>query len=183
MGRPTIRYNRNGIRILEKNDHLSQWFRDKPDPASPKADPKPVDPKKSRLPDPENDFSRLVERTLDPWTMEKALLEKPEFAPEDERTIREKIDSYPAPESEIDLHGCTGSQAVARVEAFLRFAGGRRLSTLRIIVGKGLHSRGGAVLPDLVENFLARWKKAGLLFSFRWENRRKRRSGSIIVYL
>jgi hypothetical protein len=57
------------------------------------------------------------------------------------------------------------------------------LWTLRIIVGKGLHSENGPVLPDVVEDTLSALQREGVVLAFRWEGRSKRRSGSVIVYL
>ncbi|OQX20720.1 MAG: hypothetical protein BWK80_35435, partial [Desulfobacteraceae bacterium IS3] len=57
------------------------------------------------------------------------------------------------------------------------------LRTVRIIVGKGLHSEGKAVLRDVVEEKLVSLKREGMILSFKWEKTNKLKSGAIIVYL
>jgi len=57
------------------------------------------------------------------------------------------------------------------------------LGAVRIIVGKGLHSQAGAVLPDAVEKKIVELKRAGRIATFSWEKKSKRASGSIIVFL
>jgi hypothetical protein len=52
-----------------------------------------------------------------------------------------------------------------------------------IIVGKGLHSEGRAVLPDVVAAELARLRQEKQVLAHRWERGAKRKSGAIIVYL
>jgi len=59
----------------------------------------------------------------------------------------------------------------------------RGLQTLRVITGKGLHSYGKAVLPEVVEEKVVELKKQNLILTFRWEKGSKRKSGALIVYL
>jgi hypothetical protein len=55
--------------------------------------------------------------------------------------------------------------------------------TLRLIVGKGLHSADGAVLPDVIEDLLLALKRESLVLTFDWDKGVKRKSGAVIVYL
>ena len=55
--------------------------------------------------------------------------------------------------------------------------------TLRLIVGKGLHSDLGPVLPDVVEDVLHDMKKHNLIIWYEWDKKKKSKSGAIIVYL
>jgi hypothetical protein len=61
--------------------------------------------------------------------------------------------------------------------------GGRITPSGAIIVGKGLHSQGKAILPDVVEKKITRLKRKKWLLGFEWEKKDKRKSGSLIVYL
>ena len=70
-----------------------------------------------------------------------------------------------------------------RVEAYIETAALQGLDAVRIIVGKGLHSQGSAVLPDEVERKIVELKRRGRVSTFAWEKKRKRASGALLVYL
>lgn len=56
------------------------------------------------------------------------------------------------PQAELDLHGVTGNEARVLVERFLEESVGKSLQKVRIVHGRGLHSRdGAAVLKEMVE--------------------------------
>lgn len=99
------------------------------------------------------------------------------------QSVSKLVKNYPAPQSELDLHGETSQSAEFRADNYIRSALSRGLLTLRIIVGKGTHSEFGAVLPDTIEDLLNKLKKEKVVLSFRWEKKVKRKSGAIIVYL
>ncbi len=105
------------------------------------------------------------------------------FFPTRQLSLKEKLRRYPPPQAQLDLHGQTALQARQRAEGFIRTARADGLFTLRIIVGKGLHSQGGAVLPDVIEDLTVALKRQDVVLSYRWEKRIKRKSGSLIVYL
>jgi DNA-nicking Smr family endonuclease len=86
-------------------------------------------------------------------------------------------------QAELDLHGCHVSEALVRVDSFIETSTLQGLDAVRIIVGKGLHSQGAAVLPDAVEEKIVALKRAGRVATFTWEKKRKRSSGSLLVYL
>lgn len=96
---------------------------------------------------------------------------------------RRSIKQYPAPEAELDLHGCTGAEAERLTYSFIASARHRGVLTIRVITGKGLHSDGPAVLPEVVEQLLTELKRRREVFSFRWERKEKQKSGAVIVYL
>ena len=98
-------------------------------------------------------------------------------------TLKEQLRRYPAPQAQLDLHGATAPRARQRAESFIRTALADGLFTLRLIVGKGLHSEGGAVLPDVIEDLLLALKRENLILTYRWEKGVKRKSGAVIVYL
>jgi DNA-nicking Smr family endonuclease len=121
-----------------------------------------------------------------------------EFGPDD-ANIREKeagdlsetrrtaeiIKDYPVnPQAELDLHEHTGPEAKRTIGFFIENSHHNRLRTVRIITGKGTHSQGGAsVLRGITEEKIAELKRQGLVLSFKWEQGRMARSGSMIVYL
>lgn len=105
------------------------------------------------------------------------------FFPPRRLSLKEKLRRYPSPQAQLDLHGATAAQARQRTEAFIRSARVDGLLTVRIIVGKGLHSEDGAVLPDVIEDLLVALKRVDLVLSYCWDKRIKRKSGAVIVYL
>jgi hypothetical protein len=72
---------------------------------------------------------------------------------------------------------------VAQTRSFVERSRYRGKRTLLIIVGKGRHSEGRAILPDVVEAELARLRQERRVLAHRWERGAKRKSGAIIVYL
>ncbi len=55
--------------------------------------------------------------------------------------------------------------------------------TLRIIVGKGIHSEDGPVLPHVVEDLLKEMKKENIVLAYKWEGAKKLKFGAVLVYL
>lgn len=63
------------------------------------------------------------------------------------------MNKYPQqPDRVIDLHGHTLAEAECVLRQFLE---GEGPSRVRIIVGKGTHSKAGPVLREFVKNYLA----------------------------
>jgi len=93
------------------------------------------------------------------------------------------ISEYPPPQKEIDLHGLTGKEAETKSEIFLLNSYRERKKCVRIIFGKGIHSKEKPVLPGVVEAKLIEMKKKRIVFSFKWDKKERRKSGSVIVYL
>lgn len=169
------RISRQGVRILSKDEsfaHLFDLEEDGPGPSVPEASEEP-----------EENFAEMLEDFMSPGHVEIFLEEKKGAFRDEPAPVNEQIKSYPEPEEEIDLHGHTAKEAERKTESFVRTARRNGRRTLRIIVGKGIHSRTKAVLPSIVQQKLAFLKKQGLVLTFRWENSAKRRSGSLIVYL
>jgi DNA-nicking Smr family endonuclease len=135
-----------------------------------------VVPKKS------SGFVEELENNLAHQDMSSILEEKagPDKAP---LSDREKLESYPHPQEELDLHGKTGAEAERKTTTFIRETASLQLRTVRIITGKGLHSDGPAVLPDVVETKLKELQAKNRIFAFAWEKGEKHKSGSVIVYL
>lgn len=61
----------------------------------------------------------------------------------------------------LDLHGMTAVEAEAALDRFFGLAAARRWRKVLIVHGKGLHSRGGAVLGKVVSRWLERHPLAG----------------------
>jgi DNA-nicking Smr family endonuclease len=77
---------------------------------------------------------------------------------------KRKKNYTPTIDAELDLHGCTASEARNAVEELLHEASVSKWSRVRIIVGKGMRSPLGiAVLPDTVKALL---NQRGLTYTF-----------------
>lgn len=127
-------------------------------------------------------FAETIEDNLSLDALADAAREKSGNAAFDDTGVIQTKPS-PAPEKKIDLHGLTAKEAEAKTESSLQTARGLGLKTVKIITGKGLHSPGQAVLPDIIEQKLDLLKKRGLIRSYCWENKLKSKSGAAIVYL
>ncbi|MEJ2031923.1 MAG: Smr/MutS family protein [Deltaproteobacteria bacterium] len=158
--RQPLRLTKSGLPIL-KDEDLTGFFSDKSVQES---------------------FAEMVEESLGAPDTRKAFREK-KLGSKRLRSIADRLREYPAPQGEIDLHRLTGPEAAVRIENFIQTALGKGLQTLRIITGKGLHSEGPAVLPEVTEHKLFELKERGLLLNYRWEKKKRERSGAVIVYL
>lgn len=165
---PKPKHDKKGFRIIDNRDDLAHLFGAPPDKKNP-----------------DEDFSKLLEKSMTDTYQRRMLHEKAADVSNRPKTVpaAERIKSYPPPQEDLDLHGYTASQAMELTEKFVRKArlDGRR--TVRIIVGKGLHSDGKAVLPDVVEGKLIQLKRHGFVLAYKWEKKDKRKSGAVIVYL
>ena len=97
--------------------------------------------------------------------------------------LKKRLKRYPGVELELDLHGYNAIGAQLKLRSFIQSCKHQGFFTVRIIVGKGLHSEGGAVLPDIVEDELKEMKKQNLVIFYEWDRKKKKTSGAIIVYL
>ena len=85
------------------------------------------------------------------------------------------------PQAELDLHGVTGDVARHLVEQFLTESVAKRLQKVRIVHGRGLHSKEGqAVLPELVAEIV---KKSPLVRAYGNPPPAEGGSGAIWVIL
>lgn len=132
----------------------------------------------------QEDFARMFKEFQADRRQQRLLQEKilSEDTPKP-LTLRERIKAYPAPQAELDLHGYKGPEAEKLTIHFIRDARLKRIRTVRLIVGKGLHSQGKAVLPDVVEKIILQLKMKKWILGFNWEKKDKRKSGALIVYL
>ncbi|MBU8909663.1 MAG: Smr/MutS family protein [Desulfobacterales bacterium] len=97
--------------------------------------------------------------------------------------VKKRIKRYPPVEVELDLHGYNAIGAQVRARSFINNCKHQGFFTLRIIVGKGLHSDLGPVLPDVVEDVCKEMKKQNLVIWYEWDKKKKSKSGAVIVYL
>lgn len=158
---------RDGLPVLDDHADINQFFSDK-------------DAQDQCAPS----FAEVVEETFTGRGVEEFLNEK-EAIPADleDGTVAGLVKRYPPPEGELDLHGHTAPEAEIRTENFLQTARGSGLRTVRIITGRGLHSEGNAVLPDVVEHRLQELIGRKLVLAYRWEKEEKHKSGAVLVYL
>ncbi|NIM16904.1 MAG: hypothetical protein GTO45_33410 [Candidatus Aminicenantes bacterium] len=169
---PEPRIDKKGFRVLTDKHDLYQLFTEK----------KPGKDKTNE----DEDFARMFEKYQDDKHHQRMMQQKITAADKAKTTPRpvgEHLKIYPGPQLELDLHGYTADRAGAKTEAFLRSARQNDILTVRIIVGKGLHSEGKAVLPDVVEKKIIELKGKKWILTFKWEKKDKRKSGALIVYL
>ncbi len=133
--------------------------------------------------EPLGDFGKLLESSLKGKSADAIMRAKKERGAPPPVPLRKRLKRYPPPEATLDLHGFTADNAGARAETWIRTAAKKGLFTLRIVVGRGVHSEFGAVLPDVAEDLLVRLKKEAVVLTFEWEKKKKKSSGAVIVYL
>lgn len=126
-------------------------------------------------------FADVVEETIANTTF-SAILQEKERKTGKVVPVNVKIKSSPPPQAELDLHGFTAREAATAADSFIQRVRNRKYRTARIITGKGLHSRGGPVLRDIIDEKLITWKSEGLILAFQWEKHDKLRSGSVVLY-
>lgn len=105
------------------------------------------------------------------------------FKKPDPMPLKKRLKRYPPVETELDLHGLRAVEAQLRVRSFIQTCKFQGFFTIRIIVGKGLHSELGPVLPDVVEDVVREMTSEGTVIWHSWDRKKKTKSGSLIVYL
>jgi DNA-nicking Smr family endonuclease len=170
--------NRHGIPVFQKDADLTVYFSEA-DPGFPTR----PEPAKSPADDPK-EFENLMESALEGLDQTAMMERKRDEPPSPRRpSLRRRLRDYPPPQAELDLHGLTSVQAAERTERFVRESRQRGRRTVLIITGRGLHSDGRPVLPDVVENRIAALRQRNWILTFQWERGSKRRSGALIVFL
>ncbi len=125
----------------------------------------------------ENDW---LETFSSPAQVEAALREKAKGSLGATPSKGERLKEYPKPQRGLDLHGMTSSEAERAAESFIRSATDQRLRTVKLITGKGLHSKDGrSVLRGAIDDLLLSLKRSGMVLEFKWE----RDGGGVVVYL
>ncbi|MCG8632451.1 MAG: Smr/MutS family protein [Desulfobacterales bacterium] len=159
------RLNKHGLPFVE--DYESR-FLPEPDAGANSGDENPEPPE-------EEDFAKLLDES---FRSRKPSGTAPKPVP-----LKKRLKRYPPPEADLDLHGFTAIGAEAKAKSFIHTARHQGVFTLRIIVGRGLHSQEGPVLPDVIEDLLKLMKKEKIVLAFEWEGRKKSSSGAVIVYM
>ncbi len=126
--------------------------------------------------EPEENFEILLEASFKQRT--GPAKKKPTPMP-----IKKRLKRYPPPEAELDLHGFTALGAQLKANTFISTCKHQGYFSLRLIVGKGLHSDIGAVLPDVIEDLLKGMKKQNIVLAYEWDRQKKSKSGALVVYL
>lgn len=97
-----------------------------------------------------------------------------------EKSAGTLVKGFPLPQRELDLHGFNVTEALFELGRFINIAIQQHLRTVRIITGKGLHSKNMvSVLPQEVEKKLAQLRRDGKILAFK----REKTGGSFAVYL
>ncbi|MGE5340589.1 MAG: Smr/MutS family protein [Candidatus Omnitrophota bacterium] len=164
--------DKKGIRILTDKDNLYDLFGAKPRE-------KTSDQRQER-----EEFSTLLKLYATDHNQKSLLNEKKKaLADVAPLSVGEQIKSYPSPQAELDLHGYKSGEAETKTRIFIWNARYKGIRTVRIIVGKGLHSASKAILPDVVEAKLFELKREKWVLDFKWEKKDKNKSGALIVYV
>lgn len=131
---------------------------------------------KTSGPEDEEDFESMLERSF--------ARKKPGLNPRSKTVpLKKRLKRYPPVEKKLDLHGFKAVQAQAKARSFIQTCKMQGFFTIRVVVGKGLHSDFGPVLPDLIEDLVLQMKQEGSVLWFEWDKEVKSKSGSLIIYL
>ena len=122
------------------------------------------------------DFSELLEESFKKGEAKSAKKTSP-------MPVKKRLKRYPPVEIVLDLHGYNAIGAQVKTRSFILSCKHQGFFTLRIIVGKGLHSDLGPVLPDVVEVVVKEMKKQDQVIFYEWDKKKKTKSGALIVYL
>jgi DNA-nicking Smr family endonuclease len=176
--RSAPRLNKHGLPMIEafeaqflsaSQDHLSESAANEPGHLS--VPEEPGEPEEL-----EENFALLLEASLK--QKKGPVKKKPIPMP-----LKKRLKRYPPPEAELDLHGFTALGAELKAKAFISTCKHQGYFSLRLIVGKGLHSDSGPVLPDVIEDLLKILKSQHLVLAYEWDRQKKSKSGALIVYL
>ena len=122
----------------------------------------------------------LMKIYTSPEQIKQAMKEKRNTDKEGSQSIGEQLKHYPKPQRQLDLHEHTGKEATLEIEHFIKSSQIQRLRTVKIITGKGLHSKQQqSILPQLTEQMLSDLKKKNVVLGYKWEKGK----GALIVYL
>ncbi len=124
----------------------------------------------------QEDFAAMLEASFKTQRLKPLTKNRP-------LSLKQTIKRYPGVELDLDLHGYYAIDAQLELRSFIQSCRHQGYFTVRIIVGKGLHSENGAVLPDIVEDELKKMLKQNLVIFYKWERKKKETSGAVIVYL
>jgi DNA-nicking Smr family endonuclease len=174
-GQTIPRLNKHGLPVIE--DLETELFLDQTEFRSEPGPEKFIDSGETEeSKDSEENFKILLEKSL----KQKAGFVKKKPLP---MPVKKRLRRYPLPEKELDLHGFTAVGAEIKAKSFILACKHQGFFTLSIIVGKGLHSDTGPVLPDVIEDLLKALKKENIVLAYEWDRKKKSKSGVLIVYI
>ena len=125
----------------------------------------------------DQNLDQLMEEYASEAAIRSAKRDKEE---EDVENVGVLVKDFPDPQRELDLHGLSVPEALFEVSRFISQAITHRIRTVRIITGKGLHSKSMvSVLPEEIEKKLATLKRENKVLAFK----REKTGGSFAVYL
>jgi len=177
-GRAIPRLNKHGLPVIEEFE--AQFLSNDPDLVSQSLHNESGESAAPNEPgergEPEENFALLLEASLKQKTgpVKKKSIPMP---------IKKRLKRYPPPEAELDLHGFTALGAQLKAKAFISTCKHQGYFSLRLIVGKGLHSDIGPVLPDVIEDLLKIMKDQNMVLAYEWDRQKKSKSGALVVYL
>ena len=157
-----LKKDKHGIQILNSSENFTEIFQQKSEG---------------------DNFPDLLDLSLKGKNMQTMMIEKRDKTVPALVPLKKRLKRYPPPQKILDLHGDTASTAELKAETYIRTCRRNGIFTLRIVVGRGLHSKWGPVLPDIIEDLLIKLKKQDIVLWFNWDRKKKSRSGSLIVYL
>ncbi|WP_462268345.1 Smr/MutS family protein [Desulfobacter sp.] len=167
---PRSNLNKHGLPFL---DDYETWMNKNTDSQTLSADK--TTEQASAASESEMAFSTLLDAS---WKQNRPLRHAPKPMP-----LKRRLKRYPPPEADLDLHGFTAIGARIKTQTFISRAHVQGFFTLRIIVGKGLHSEDGPVLPHVVEDLIKEMKNDNLVLSYKWEGGKRSKFGALLVYL
>ena len=188
------KFNKNALPVFDSDDDFLKIFEE-----SDKIKPDGINPNENKI-QKEGQINKHGVKMLDTLSEDTKFIEdKVDFAELLEESfkkqrekpvkktvpmpVKKRIKRYPPVEAELDLHGYNAIGAQVKTRSFIHSHKHQGFFTIRIIVGKGLHSDLGPVLPDVVEQELQEMKKQNLVIWYEWDKKRKSKSGAVIVYL
>ncbi|MGI6394545.1 MAG: Smr/MutS family protein [bacterium] len=124
-----------------------------------------------------DEFSKLLEEYSD-IDFEIHKREKNSTIEEQKRFFRP---SPVRPSHTIDLHGMKKEEALLKVEITVKEMKARGYLKLRIITGKGKHSKNEPVIPKAVNSLLLELKRNKAIDTVSWENKTVENSGFVDV--
>ena len=104
-----------------------------------------------------------------------------ELNAEEQKELFRSRSSDIKPEYEIDLHGFTQEEAEKVVETNIRGMKETNVFKIRIITGKGLHSKNEPVVKNAIDILLRQLKRDGCCSKIEWDGRTIADSGQVDV--
>ena len=106
--------------------------------------------------------------------------EKESSAEEQKELFRPRSENV-LPEFEIDLHGLNQDEAEKVVKTNVRAMKSGRIYKIRIVTGKGLHSKTSPVLRNAIDILLRQLKREWCCSKIEWDKKSVEESGQVDV--